>query len=165
MLLYLNTDNNIKLDTWVKIPQHVVLYQEYNHAFDDLIIDGLEKKCYTYKIIIDEPIHDPLVMEQTRHVYHKIKGTELYPYHKSKNGLNEKTFFGKIFNVTNSKDIFSTDILMDQITDMGFKGVYAFETGQRLVITLDQFEAYVIGRMRMGKNVNYKAEFDEDDYE
>ena len=60
-------------------------------------------------------------------------------------GLAYEEFIKKITNINDSKDIYLTEALLNQIKDIGFKGVWIFDNGKRNVITVEPISGLVIG--------------------
>ena len=73
MLLYINSQQDIPIGAVIEIPNMCVLFQERVDAVvDRKLTDSIEnnkEKSYTFKVIIDEPIHDPLIQVQNDSVY------------------------------------------------------------------------------------------------
>ena len=150
MLLYINSRQKIKLGNQIKIPRYTILFQEFFDAQCDLEMENEDDNGYTYKIIVDEPFHDPFVLEQTRYVYKPNELGKYYCY-STELGLDYDDFFNRITDTKDSREIFSTDELLDQINNFGFSGVYIFMNEYRSVITTKSIEGLIIGRSYKGK--------------
>ena len=151
MLLYINSKQKIKLGHQIEIPKYTILFQESFDAQCDLEMESGEDG-YTYKIIVDEKFHDPFVLEQTKYIYQPNKLGKYYCY-TSDFGLEYDDFFNKITDTKDSREIFSTDELLDQIDDFGFSGVFIFMNEYRSVILTKRIEALIIGRIHKGKSL------------
>lgn len=147
MLLYINSQQDIPIGAVIEIPNMCVLFQERVDAIvDRKLSDSIEsnkEKSYTFKVIIDEPIHDPLIQAQNDAVY-VPNDIGLFHDHRS-GGLAYEEFMKKITNINDSKDIFLTEALLNQIKDIGFKGVWMFDNDKRNVITVEPITGLVIG--------------------
>ena len=147
MLLYINSQQDIPIGAVIEIPNMCVLFQERVDAVvDRKLTDSIEnnkEKSYTFKVIIDEPIHDPLIQVQNDSVY-VPNDIGLFHDHRS-GGLAYEEFIKKITNINDSKDIYLTEALLNQIKDIGFKGVWIFDNGKRNVITVEPISGLVIG--------------------
>lgn len=141
MLLYLNSKLDIAIGMVIEIPALVTLFQEEITAKEDLIIQNTPESK-TYRVIIDQPIHDPLVHEQNKHTYKPYKNG-LYPDFK-KDAVEYEEFVKNISNIHDSKEIFCLIDVLDQISDMGFKGVWCMERYNRILITINPMDALVI---------------------
>ena len=147
MLLYINSQQDIPIGAVIEIPNMCVLFQERVDAVvDRKLTDSIQdnkEKSYTFKVIIDEPIHDPLIQVQNDSVY-VPNDIGLFHDHRS-GGLAYEEFIKKITNINDSKDIYLTEALLNQIKDIGFKGVWIFDNGKRNVITVEPISGLVIG--------------------
>ena len=147
MLLYINSQQDIPIGAVIEIPNMCVLFQERVDAVvDRKLTDSIEnnkEKSYTFKVIIDEPIHDPLIQVQNDSIY-VPNDIGLFHDHRS-GGLAYEEFIKKITNINDSKDIYLTEALLNQIKDIGFKGVWIFDNGKRNVITVEPISGLVIG--------------------
>jgi hypothetical protein len=145
MLVYLNSAHKIPLGSVIEIPQMMVLFME---RIDAIIDRKLEENpdSLTYKCIIDEPMHDPLVQKQNDAIY-KANDIGLYPDFDS-GGLTYDDFMKKVTNVVHSKDIFLTAEVLNQIKDIGFSGVWVFDTYKRHLITVKAIKSLVIGEIK-----------------
>ena len=147
MLLYINSQQDIPIGAVIEIPHMCVLFQERVDAIvDRKLTDSIEnnkEKSYTFKVIIDEPIHDPLIQVQNDAVY-VPNDIGLFHDHRS-GGLAYEEFIKKITNINDSKDIYLTEALLEQIKDIGFKGVWIFDNDKRNVITVEPISGLVIG--------------------
>lgn len=147
MLLYINSHTKIPLGAIIEVPQNCILFQERVDAVVDRKISDSTKDddytSYTYRIIIDEPIHDPLIQKQNDSIYIP-SDIGLYPDHRT-GGLTYEDFTKKITNVHDSKDIYLTDTILDQIQNIGFKGVWIFDNDKRNIITVEAIKGLVIG--------------------
>jgi hypothetical protein len=152
MLLYINSRQRIKLGNQIEIPKYTILFQESFDAQCDLEMENKEDDGYTYKIIVDEKFHDPFVLEQTKYIYKPNELGKYYCY-TSDFGLEYDDFFNKITDTRESRDIFSTDELLEQIDNFGFSGVFIFMNEYRSVITTRSIQALIIGRIHKGKSL------------
>ena len=152
MLLYINSRQRIKLGNQIEIPKYTILFQESFDAQCDLEMENKEDDGYTYKIIVDEKFHDPFVLEQTKYIYKPNELGKYYCY-TSDFGLDYDDFFNKITDTRESRDIFSTDELLEQIDNFGFSGVFIFMNEYRSVITTRSIQALIIGRIHKGKSL------------
>tara|TARA_B100000575_G_C22997600_1_gene574964 strand:- start:445 stop:894 length:450 start_codon:yes stop_codon:yes gene_type:complete len=146
MLLYINSQQDIPIGAVIEIPNMCVLFQERVDAVVDRKLESIEnnkEKSYTFKVIIDEPIHDPLIQVQNDSIY-VPNDIGLFHDHRS-GGLAYEEFIKKITNINDSKDIYLTEALLNQIKDIGFKGVWIFDNGKRNVITVEPISGLVIG--------------------
>ena len=147
MLLYINSQTKIPLGSVIIIPNMCILFQERVDAIvDRKISDSIKEEhehSYTYRVIIDEPIHDPLVQKQNDSVY-LASDIGLYPDHRT-GGLTYDEFMKKITNVNDSKDIYLTESILEQIKQIGFKGVWIFDNDKRNIITVAEINGLVIG--------------------
>ena len=115
----------------------------------DAIIDRkLEQKpdSLTYRCIIDEPIHDPLVIKQNESIY-QPNDIGLYPDFES-GGLTHNDFMKKITSIKHSKEIFLTEDVLNQIGALGFAGVWIFDTQKRNIITIKAIKSLIIGEIK-----------------
>lgn len=147
MLLYINSQTQIPLGSVIVIPKMCILFQERVDAVvDRKISDSIkeeEEHSYTYRVIIDEPIHDPLVQKQNESVYIP-SDIGLYPDHRT-GGLTFEEFMKKITNIHDSKDIYLTESILEQIKQIGFMGVWIFDNDKRNIITVAEIDGLVIG--------------------
>ena len=147
MLLYINSQTQIPLGSVIVIPKMCILFQERVDAVvDRKISDSIkeeEEHSYTYRVIIDEPIHDPLVQKQNESVY-IASDIGLYPDHRT-GALTYEEFMKKITNIHDSKDIYLTESILEQIKQIGFKGVWIFDNDKRNIITVAEIDGLVIG--------------------
>lgn len=152
MLLYINSKQKIKLGHQIKIPKYCILFQEAFDAQCDLEMESNDDLGYTYKVIVDEPFHDPFVLEQTKYIYKPNELGKYYCYTTEK-GLEYDDFFNRITDTKDSREIFSTDELLEQIDNFGFSGVYIFMNDYRSVISTKSIEGLIIGRIHKGKSL------------
>ena len=145
MLVYLNSAHSIPLGSVIEVPIMMVLFQEKIHASVDRQIEQ-KPNSHTYKVIIDEPIHDPLVQGQNDSIY-VANDIGLYPDHAS-GGLSYDAFIKKITNIHHSKEIFLTEDILQQIGDIGFSGVWIFDAAKRNIITIKPIKSLVIGEIK-----------------
>ena len=147
MLLYINSQTQIPLGSVIVIPKMCILFQERVDAVvDRKISDSIKEEdehSYTYRVIVDEPIHDPLVQKQNDAVYIP-SDIGLYPDHRT-GGLTFEEFMKKITNINDSKDIYLTESILEQIKQIGFMGVWIFDNDKRNVITVAEIDGLVIG--------------------
>jgi len=150
MLLYINSEQKIPVGSVIQVPQMCVLFQERVDAIvDRKLMDSAKEnppKSYTYKIIIDEPIHDPLIQQQTDAVYVPTDIGLFYDHRTG--GLTYEEFIKKITNINDSKDIYLTEQLLHQIKEIGFKGVWIFDNGKRNIITVTEFFGTMISEAK-----------------
>jgi hypothetical protein len=169
MLLYINSEQKIPVGSVIQVPQMCVLFQERVDAIvdrklmdsakefqervdaivDRKLMDSAKEnppKSYTYKIIIDEPIHDPLIQEQTDAVYVPTDIGLFYDHRTG--GLTYEEFIKKITNINDSKDIYLTEQLLHQIKEIGFKGVWIFDNGKRNIITVTEIFGTIISEAK-----------------
>jgi len=141
MLVYLNSAHSIPLGSVIEIPQTMVLFME---KIDAVVDRQVEKKpdSLTYRCIIDEPIHDPLVIKQNDSIY-QPNDIGLYPDYET-GGLPYDQFMKKITSVRHSRDIFLTEKVLDQIGAIGFAGVWVFDHKKRHIITIKPIKSLVI---------------------
>lgn len=145
MLVYLNSAHSIPLGSVIEVPIMMVLFQEEIDAVIDRQIEN-KPNSYTYKLIIDEPIHDPLIQKQNDSIY-VANDMGLYPDHES-GGLKYNDLIKKITNIHHSKEIFLTEDILDQISDLGFSGVWIFDNEKRNIITIKPIKSLVIGEIK-----------------
>ncbi len=145
MLVYLNSAHSIPLGSVIEIPASMVLFME---KIDAIVDRKLEKKpnSLTYRCIIDEPIHDPLVIKQNDSIY-QPNDIGLFPDYET-GGLPYDQFMKKITSVKHSKEIFLTEEVLKQIGDIGFSGVWIFDTLKRNIITIKPMKSLVIGEIK-----------------
>lgn len=141
MLVYLNSAHSIPIGSVIEIPETMVLFME---KIDAIVDRQVEKKpdSLTYRCIIDEPIHDPLVIKQNQSIY-QPNDIGLYPDYET-GGLPYDQFMKKITSVRHSKDIFLTEKVLDQIASIGFSGVWVFDNNKRHIITIKTMKSLVI---------------------
>ena len=145
MLVYINSAHSIPIGSVIEIPATMVLFME---KMDAIIDRKLENKpnSLTYRCIIDEPIHDPLVIKQNESIY-QPNDIGLYPDYES-GGLPYDAFMKKITSVKHSKEIFLTEDVLKQIEALGFNGVWIFDTQKRNIITINPMKSLVIGEIK-----------------
>ena len=145
MLVYLNSAHSIPLGSVIEIPKMMVLFME---RVDAIIDRKLEQKpdSLTYRCIIDEPIHDPLVIKQNESIY-QPNDIGLYPDFES-GGLTHNDFMKKITSIKHSKEIFLTEDVLNQIGALGFAGVWIFDTQKRNIITIKAIKSLIIGEIK-----------------
>jgi len=145
MLVYLNSAHSIPLGSVIEIPKMMVLFME---KLDAIIDRKLEQKpnSLTYRCIIDEPIHDPLVIKQNESIY-QPNDIGLYPDFES-GGLTHNDFMKKITSIKHSKEIFLTEEVLNQIGALGFAGVWVFDTQKRNIITINPIKSLIIGEIK-----------------
>lgn len=141
MLFYLNSEQTISAGSIIEIPANIVMFQELETAEIDI---SPKSKAKTYKIILDVTIHDPLITNQSDHVYTAMENGR-YPDHETDDGLFRFELMEKITNTETSKDIFSTFALLEQIKNFGFDGVFFFEDYRRAAIIVNKCFGKVIG--------------------
>jgi len=146
MLIYLNSAHSIPLGSVIEIPQTMVLFMERIDAVVDRQLQEETKESLTYKCIIDEPIHDPLVIAQNDSIY-VANDIGLYPDFET-GGLPHDDFMKKITSVTHSKEIFLTEKVLEQIGAIGFSGVWIFDMRKRNIITIKTIKALVIEEIK-----------------
>jgi len=143
MLFYLNSDRELPEGSKIWIPENMILFQEYETAKNS--IDHETNESITYKIILDIKVHDPIVFEQSKHIYKPMKNGK-FPYHASEDGISKTEFFQKIKDPISSRNIFLTLSILKQISEFGFDAVFTFYNGQREIIILNKCLALVIGK-------------------
>ena len=141
MLLYLNSEQPLKAGNKIELPVNIVMFQELETAEIDI---SPTSKAKTYKIILDVQIHDPLIPNQSEHVYTAMENGR-YPDHETDDGLFRFELMEKITNIETSREIFSTFALLEQIKNFGFDGVFFFEDYRRAVIIINKCFGKVIG--------------------
>ena len=141
MLFYLNSEQTISAGSIIEIPANIVMFQELETAEIDI---SPKSKAKTYKIILDVVLHDPLIKNQSDHVYTAMDNGR-YPDHETDDGLFRFELMEKITNTETSKDIFSTFALLEQIKNFGFDGVFFFEDYRRAAIIVNKCFGKVIG--------------------
>ena len=146
MLVYLNSAHKIPLGSVIEIPQTMVLFMERIDAVVDRQLQEETKGSLTYKCIIDEPIHDPLVIAQNDSIY-QTNDIGLYPDFET-GGLTHNDFMKKITSVKHSKEIFLTEDVLKQIGALGFAGVWIFDLRKRNIITIKPIKALIIEEIR-----------------
>ena len=146
MLIYLNSAHSIPLGSVIEIPATMVLFMEKIDAVVDRKIEEKRKDSLTYKCIIDEPIHDPLVIKQNESIY-QPNDIGLYPDYES-GGLTHDEFMKKITSVRHSKEIFLTEKVLEQIGALGFAGVWIFDQRKRNIITIKPIKSLVIEEIK-----------------
>ena len=144
MLVYLNSVHSIPLGSVIEIPEMMVLFMEKDDALEDRKIEQ-QPNSYTYKCIIDEPIHDPLVQVQNDSIYIP-NDIGLYPDYET-DGIPHDEFMKRITNVVHSKNIFLTEQVLMQIQNIGFAGVWIFDTYKRNIITTKVIKSLVRGEI------------------
>ena len=143
MLLYLNSERKFSVNSVLEIPPNIVLFQELTSAKRDKKTS--KATGHSYQIICDIQIHDPLLVQQSEHVYRPMKNG-LFADHES-GGLTKEEFIKRITNGKSSRSIFSTLVLLEQIKSFGFDAVFIFEGGRREVVVVKGFDAQVIKRI------------------
>ena len=146
MLVYLNSAHSIPLGSVIEIPQTMVLFMERIDAVIDRQLQEETKDSLTYKCIIDEPIHDPLVIAQNDSIY-QANDIGLYPDFET-GGLTHNDFMKKITSVKHSKEIFLTEDVLKQIGAIGFAGVWIFDRTKRNIITIKTIKALIIEELK-----------------
>jgi hypothetical protein len=146
MLVYLNSAHSIPLGSVIEIPKTMVLFMERIDAVVDRQLQEETKGSLTYKCIIDEPIHDPLVIAQNDSIY-QPNDIGLYPDYDS-GGLPHDEFMKKITSVKHSKEIFLTEKVLEQIGALGFAGVWIFDMRKRNIITINAIKSLVIEEIK-----------------
>ena len=146
MLVYLNSAHSIPLGSVIEIPKTMVLFMEKIDAVVDRKLEEETKDSLTYKCIIDEPIHDPLVIAQNDSIY-QANDIGLYPDYET-GGLPHDDFMKKITSVRHSKEIFLTEDVLKQIGDIGFAGVWIFDLRKRQIITIKPIKALIIEEIK-----------------
>jgi hypothetical protein len=141
MLFYLISDKELSDGCTISIPRNMVLFQEFSSAEEERRESGYST---VYKVIIDIKIHDPLMFSQTQHVYVPMKNGR-FPDHSSENGLFKFELMEKITNIEESRDIFSTVALLEQIRQFGFDAVFVFNNYKREIIVINQCLGKIIG--------------------
>jgi hypothetical protein len=141
MLFYLISDKELSDGCTISIPRNMVLFQEFSSAEEERRESGYST---VYKVIIDIKIHDPLMFSQTKHVYVPMKNGR-FPDHSSENGLFKFELMEKITNIEESRDIFSTVALLEQIRQFGFDAVFVFNNYKREIIVINQCLGKIIG--------------------
>ena len=141
MLFYLNSEQTISAGSIIEIPANIVMFQELETAEIDI---SPKSKAKTYKIILDVVLHDPLIKNQSDHVYTAMENGR-YTDHETDDGLFRFELMEKITNTETSKDIFSTFALLEQIKNFGFDGVFFFEDYRRAAIIVNKCFGKVIG--------------------
>jgi len=141
MLFYLISDKELPEGCTIAIPRNMVLFQEFESANKEKHESGYST---IYKVIIDIKIHDPLMMSQTEHVYTPDESGR-FPDHSTDDGLFRFELMDKITNIEESRDIFSTVALLEQIRQFGFDAVFVFSNFKREIIVINKCSAKVIG--------------------
>lgn len=152
MLVYFNSSLKFDLGDTVELPKNLLMFQELISAQNEL--EGAAAKVTTYKVIIDEQIHDPLVHEQCVHVY-KPCSNGLYPEAESQ-GVPREVFFDRITNTVNSRDAFLVNTVLNQIADFGFAAVWVFVNKKRCCISVKPMVAKIIGICRGNSELHLK---------
>lgn len=151
MLVYANSLELLKLGEVVTIDENSVLYTEYTDADIYAELEStIDQNIITYRIIIDEQIHDPLIYEQTKHVY-KPDSEGLYKLKKKR--YTQKKFYEFLSNTVFNKGVFNCDHIKDCIFNFGFAGVYYFENKSQRILTVKEITGSIIGAYRDGKNL------------
>ncbi len=146
MLIYLNSAHSIPLGSVIEIPKTMVLFMEKIDAVVDRKLEEKTKESLTYKCIIDEPIHDPLVIAQNDSIY-QPNDIGLYPDYET-GGLPHDEFMKKITSIRHSKEIFLTEEVLKQIEAIGFSGVWIFDRRKRNIITIKPMKSLVIEEIK-----------------
>ena len=150
MLIYANSLQLLNLGQNITIEENSILYTEYTDADIYAELESTQNKSIiTYRIIIDELIHDPLINEQTKHVY-KPDSEGLYKLKKKR--YTQKKFYEFLCNTVFNKGVFNCDHLKNSICNFGFAGVYYFENKSQRILTLKDFTGSIIVAYKDGKN-------------
>lgn len=147
MLFYLISDKVLSDGCTIEIPRNMVLFQEFESANNEKNESGYST---VYKIIVDIKIHDPLMFSQTEHVY-TPDANGRFPDHATDEGLFRFELMEKITDIEESRDIFSTVALLEQIRQFGFDAVFVFNNFKREIIVINKCLAKVIGITTEGK--------------
>ncbi len=143
MLFYLNSERKFSVGSILEIPANIVLFQELASAKKDK--KDNKSSGFIYQIVCDIQIHDPFIKEQSDHVYKPLKNG-LFPDHET-GGLIKEDFIKKITDNKTSRSIFSTFILLEQIKNFGFDGVFIFNNAKREVIIVKYIDAQIVRRI------------------
>lgn len=141
MLFYLISDKVLSDGCTIEIPRNMVLFQEFESANNEKNESGYST---VYKVIVDIKIHDPLMFSQTEHVY-TPDANGRFPDHATDEGLFRFELMEKITDIEESRDIFSTVALLEQIRQFGFDAVFVFSNFKREIIVINKCLAKVIG--------------------
>ncbi len=141
MLFYLISDKVLSDGCTIEIPRNMVLFQEFESANNEKNESGYST---VYKVIVDIKIHDPLMFSQTEHVY-TPDANGRFPDHSTDDGLFRFELMEKITDIEESRDIFSTVALLEQIRQFGFDAVFVFSNFKREIIVINKCLAKVIG--------------------
>ncbi len=147
MLFYLISDKVLSDGCTIEIPRNMVLFQEFESANNEKNESGYST---VYKVIVDIKIHDPLMFSQTEHVYTPDEEGR-FPDHATDEGLFRFELMEKITDIEESRDIFSTVALLEQIRQFGFDAVFVFSNFKREIIVINKCLAKVIGITTGGK--------------
>ena len=147
MLFYLISDKVLSDGCTIEIPRNMVLFQEFESANKEKNESGYST---VYKVIVDIKIHDPLMFSQTEHVY-TPDANGRFPDHATDEGLFRFELMEKITDIEESRDIFSTVALLEQIRQFGFDAVFVFSNFKREIIVINKCLAKVIGITTEGK--------------
>ena len=145
MLIYLNSEQKLPIGSAVIVPNLMLLFQEHIHATAEAFLDK-NNKVYTYAAIIDDTIHDPLVIRQIDAVYVSDENG-MYPSFNNKNGIPYKQLVKIITNINTSLNFFLHDPIMEQIKNFGFNAVWVFDNYSRQIVTLNPIEALIIKKI------------------
>jgi hypothetical protein len=126
MLIYVNTILLYQKNIDIIIEESDKIFTEQFDAEID-IETYPEDVVFTLKIIIDEPIHEPLNERQFNAVYTADFIT------KFDERIDKIKFKRKVQNIHNSKTIFKSQKVIDDIYNIGFSGVYYFVNGRRRI--------------------------------
>lgn len=141
MLFYLISDKVLSDGCTIEIPRNMVLFQEFESANKEKNESGYST---VYKVIVDIKIHDPLMFSQTEHVYTPDDNGR-FPDHATDEGLFRFELMEKITDIEESRDIFSTVALLEQIRQFGFDAVFVFNNFKREIIVINKCLAKIIG--------------------
>jgi hypothetical protein len=141
MLLYLNSERDLPINSKIYLPENLILFQEFINAVENQESEQSE----TYKIITDIKIHDPIVYEQTKHIYKPMKNGK-FPHHAKDEGLTQAEFYKQIKDTKSSRNVFLTLSVLKQIKEFGFDAVFTFYNYHREVIILNKCIGQVIGK-------------------
>jgi len=141
MLFYLISDKVLSDGCSIEIPRNMVLFQEFESANKEKNESGYST---VYKVIVDIKIHDPLMFSQTEHVYTPDDNGR-FPDHATDEGLFRFELMEKITDIEESRDIFSTVALLEQIRQFGFDAVFVFNNFKREIIVINKCLAKIIG--------------------
>lgn len=137
MLVYVNSliPHNRNVD--ILLDERDKIFTEQFDAEIDLET-YFEDVVFTLKLIIDEPIHDPLVESQFKNVYTADFIT------KFDERIDAIKFKRKIQNIHNSKTIFRSNKVLDDIYNIGFSGAYYFVNGRRRIKLVKEINGRII---------------------